>query len=375
MRFATVFLLVLLAGCTTGPPEAGDSADGFAAGESSSRGVDPALFLHASIVGEITEESCVLSGGTETTCIRFSVNTDPVDHNAGPWCPSTIRDDASQGGIWPEGGVAYAVDGAFIKNLSTFYDDPFWKMFDDAGNVRITNTREDCAAAANPIVGPEYANTCVQCQTSYLEQEAQITYVIPKRPVFLTGTGRTSDPMGVAFNGISFAPPAPADAILGAYTLAPFDDCGGHVNLHVGYHYHEATGCGTQIAQDDGHAAMIGYALDGLPFHAQLNADGEEPTDLDACRGHADDLRGYHYHVAAPGVNEFVGCFRAEYGCAMEGDGAGQTCDATQSRRGPGGPPPGGRPPRNGPGEAEDGQSASAQVGHAHAFPGLHDHH
>ena len=303
---------VFFGGCsTTSPNDLGDSALGE---------VDPALFVDAAIVGEVTEESCILSGGTEATCVRFSVAAKPVDHTAGPWCPTTIRDDASKGGIWPEGGVAYDVDGPFIANLATFYNDPFWKMVDDAGNARTTATREACAAAANPNVGPEYANTCVQCQTSYLESEAQITYVIPKRPVLVSGTGRTSDPMGVALNGISFAPPAPTDAILGAYTLAPFDDCGGHVNLHVGYHYHAAKGCGTRVTQTDGHAAMIGYALDGFPFHDQLNADGQEPTDLDACRGHTDDVRGYHYHVASPGTNEFVGCFRGEYGCALEGD-------------------------------------------------------
>ncbi|MEP0545332.1 MAG: YHYH protein [Rhodothermales bacterium] len=333
--------------------------------------VDPSLFVDAAIVGEITEEACVLSGGTETTCIRFSVNTDPVDHTAGPWCPGTIQADASEGGIWPEGGIAYEVDGSFIENLDTFYDDPFWQMYDDEGDVFITDSQEDCAAAANPNVGEEYANFCVECQTSYLEPEAQITYVIPKQPVSVNGTGPTSDPMGVAFNGISFAPPAPTDRILGAYTLAPFDDCGGHVNLNVGYHYHEATGCGTQVAQSDGHAPMIGYALDGIPFYAQMGTDGQEPTDLDECRGHTDDERGYHYHVASPGANQFVGCFRGEYGCALAGDGAGLTCDATQ---GPGGPP-GGGPPGGRPGPPEGRTSADAEAAHTHAFPGPHDHH
>jgi hypothetical protein len=39
--------------------------------------------------------------------------------------------------------------------------------------------------------------------------------------------------------------------------LAPFDDAGGHINLNAGYHYHTAMGKTTQIAQADGHAAMI----------------------------------------------------------------------------------------------------------------------
>ena len=356
---AAIVLAALLGGCSSTDP-VGDAETGE---------VDASLFVDAAIVGEITEEDCILSGGTETTCIRFSVNTDPIDHAAGPWCPSTITAGPEAGGIWPEGGQLYDVDGSFVENLDTFYDDDFWQMYDDQGNVRITETREACAAAANPNVGAEYANYCVECQTSYLEPEATITYVIPKVPVLVSGTGATSDPLGVAFNGISFAPAAPTDRILAAYTLAPFDDCGGHVNLNVGYHYHEATGCGTQVTQPDGHAPMIGYALDGFPFHAQLNEDGTEPTDLDANRGHTDDVRGYHYHMAGPGTNRFVPSFRGEYGCALEGDGAGQTCDATQTGGPPGGPPPGGLT-----GNVVT-SAAHVEADHAPAFPGPHDHH
>ena len=44
--------------------------------------------------------------------------------------------------------------------------------------------------------------------------------------------------VGLALNGVKFDASAPVDAILSAHTLAPFDDFGGHVNPHVGYHYH-----------------------------------------------------------------------------------------------------------------------------------------
>jgi len=78
-------------------------------------------------------------------------------------------------------------------------------------------------------------------------------------------------------------------------------DSGGHVNLASGYHYHAATGNTTGIAQSDGHAEMIGYGMDGYGLYAQLDTSNEEPTDLDDCRGHYDDTRGYHYHVAYAG--------------------------------------------------------------------------
>jgi hypothetical protein len=50
---------------------------------------------------------------------------------------------------------------------------------------------------------------------------------------------------------------------LAAYTLAPLNDNGGHINTHVGYHYYAATGNTKKVKQTDGHAVMIGYAMDG----------------------------------------------------------------------------------------------------------------
>jgi hypothetical protein len=45
---------------------------------------------------------------------------------------------------------------------------------------------------------------------------------------------------------------------------------------HAGYHYHAATYLTTQIAQTDGHAAMIGYALDGYGMYQHLSTTGTE---------------------------------------------------------------------------------------------------
>ena len=43
-----------------------------------------------------------------------------------------------------------------------------------------------------------------------------------------------------------------------------------------------------------------------------LDENGLEESDLDTCRGHTDDTRGYHYHSAGPGENAFIGCFTGE---------------------------------------------------------------
>lgn len=283
--------------------------------------VDASLFLEGTTV---TTVACTLSDGTETTCYQVVTNGVPADHNMGPWCPSNISDDAEAGGIWLENGEVYDVDGAFIENMATFYNDNTWQMYDTDGNIYVTETEDDCANAANPDVGVEYENFCVECLPSYVADITR-TYLIPIMPVKLDtpvdfatmgppGVGGTGpSERGIAFNGIVFDAAAPTDAILGAYTLAPFDDAGGHINLAAGYHYHAATGVSTKIAQSDGHAAMIGYAMDGHGIYERLNEEEEEPTDLDTCRGHTDETRGYHYHVAAAGSNSFLDCLYGAY--------------------------------------------------------------
>tara|TARA_Y100001972_G_C7663377_1_gene334909 strand:+ start:2619 stop:3596 length:978 start_codon:yes stop_codon:yes gene_type:complete len=279
--------------------------------------VDPELFLDGTTV---TIVDCTLSDGTSTTCYQIVAST-PTDHEMGPWCPDNITDGDEAGGIWLEGGEVYDVDGAFIENMATFYNDDTWLMYDSNGDIYVTDTYNDCVNAANPNVGDEYKNYCVECIPDYIEDLIR-TWLIPTTPVKLTsytsfagmGPGQAGASIrGIAFNGVEFSASAPVDNILSAYTLAPFDDAGGHINVHQGYHYHAATGVSTKVTQEDGHAAMIGYASDGHGIYEQLNEDGSEPEDLDACRGHFDDTRGYHYHVDAPGSNNFINCLYGAY--------------------------------------------------------------
>ena len=288
--------------------------------------VEPSYFYTADGSVTITTIPCTLSDGTETDCYQIVTSSLAGDHDMGPWCPDNIADDAGAGGIWLEGGEVYDVDGAFVENMAAFYNDTNWLLYDSNGDIYVTDTEEDCENAANPNVGAEYENFCVECLPSYITDLSQ-TWVIPVTPViqasptlFTTagggppGAGNTApSTRGVALNGIEFSAPAPVDNILGAYTLAPFDDAGGHINVHQGYHYHAATGFGTQIAQDDGHAALIGYALDGFGIYALEDANGDSPSDLDELRGHTDDVRGYHYHVDAAGNNNFINGLKGAY--------------------------------------------------------------
>ncbi|MCX6262930.1 MAG: YHYH protein [Bacteroidetes bacterium] len=283
--------------------------------------VDKTKFLSAGLSEPISIVSRTLSNGTTADCYKIVTKSTPTDHNMGPWCPSNITDDASKGGIWIDGGNVYDVNGAFVKNLATFYHDTTWKMYNTTtGVITKTLTQADCAAAANPNVGAAYKNYCVECLPSYVSTLTQTIY-IPVTPVKLSSpvsfgngpmaTGPTI--RGIAFNGVLFDPPAPTNIILAAYTLAPFDDAGGHINLMAGYHYHAATGMSTKITQTDGHAAMIGYALDGFGMYERLSASGAEYTDLDASRGHYDATRGYHYHVDKAGSNNFINSLAGAY--------------------------------------------------------------
>lgn len=286
--------------------------------------VDQSLFLADGSALTITTVACTLSDGTETTCYQFVTKSNPSDHEMGPWCPDNITDTDVAGGIWLESGEVYDVDGDFIQNMASFYNDSTWKMYDDNGNVFKTETLEDCINAANPNVGAEYENFCVECLPSYVT-DLSSTYLIPVTPVKLStpvsfgmmgppGMGNNGPTTrGLAFNGVVFDAPAPTDAILGAYTLAPFDDAGGHINTAAGYHYHAATGVSKKVEQADGHASMIGYAMDGYGIYAFLDAGGNEAVDLDDCRGHYDEVRGYHYHVDYAGNNNFINCLSGAY--------------------------------------------------------------
>ncbi|MDF4203716.1 YHYH protein [Maribacter sp. SA7] len=305
-------------------------------------------FLTGSLVEPITIVSKEMSDGTTADCYKIITSGIPSEHDMGPWCPDNISDDASKGGVWAVEGEIYDIDGEFIKNLGTLFNDDTWMLYDKTtGEITKTKTKAECNDAADPNVGEEYKNFCVECLPSYITGMTH-TYYIPVTPkkapegyAFRSGPPNGGEDVherperpkdgerpkgpppggegigpsnrGLAFNGVVFNAPAPVDNILAAYTIAPFDDAGGHINLHEGYHYHAATGVSKKIEQDDNHAPMIGYAMDGYPIFANTDADGNEATDLDEFRGQYDEIRGYHYHVDKAGSNNFIDGLRGVY--------------------------------------------------------------
>lgn len=295
---------------------------------------------------EIKTVDCTLSNGVKTKCLEITTKGFSADHKMGPWCPETITDSKDKGGVWFKDGKLYDVDGEFIKNLATIYEDTKWMMYDEQGNVKKTRTKEDCEKLAGAQLIEEFTNFCIECLPEYAADLTK-TYIIPIQPVMIEnpvalnnasknkngkgprgsrpdgpppggerpkgpppGGGRGGPSIrGVALNGIAFDAPAPINLILSGYTIPPLDDAGGHVNMDAGYHYHATTGLSIQIEQADGHAPLIGYAMDGIGLYAYENKDGKTDKDLDDCRGHYDEVRGYHYHVDSPGSNNFINCF------------------------------------------------------------------
>lgn len=132
---------------------------------------------------------------------RFPDRADPATFDIGPWCPSHIDDPPEEGGVWLDRGQVWDVDGSFIENLAVFYDDPAWQMYDSVtGAVKVTASREACAAAARPDVDPQYRNHCVQCLASHVEAGLTSTYVIPVTPVAAARRGHETDGEGYHYH-------------------------------------------------------------------------------------------------------------------------------------------------------------------------------
>lgn len=305
----------------TGNSSDTDSADSGSTviGDAESLPVDISLFKSGALVGDVTEVSCTLSDGSASSCYQLTIVGFPSDQTElGPFCPPTTTSTAEEGGIWFDGSDQYDIDGNFILNLPVLYGSTYtansWILYDGTGKVNITDTKESCEAAARPDVDEAYQNYCVECSVDYIDGgQPTTTVTIPITPEPRTSVGSVSGNVGVSLNGVILAAPAPVDAILGAATIAAFDDCGGHVNPFEGYHYHGANGCSEGDEPIDGHSAPVAYALDGYLIYSNSELGfGNEDTDLDSCRGHADATRGYHYHAASAAENLFIGCYSGE---------------------------------------------------------------
>lgn len=280
------------------------------------KGLDVSKFKSGSLLNPITEVDCTLSDNTKTTCYKVTVTGTPVDTKIGPFCPETTTTSAVDAGIWLDGSKVYDVDGKFILDLSTIYGDAKWKLYRDDGSVNVTDTKEAFQGAAKPDVEEAYKYHCVEGKYEWTQTgtAVPITALIPKNPVAASSSTTTQGlDLGVTLNGLVIGASAPLDAILGAYTIAAFDDCGGHFNPIEGYHLHAYTDCqgstyGSQIEDPNAETKVVGYAMDGVAVFAPLAHDST--IKLDECNGRSTAEDGYHYYAQSPELNKVVKCFK-----------------------------------------------------------------
>ena len=310
-------------------------ADQFDGSETSeTTGIDIDHFVEGALAEEPSLVECTLSDGTETMCYEITVVGEPVDQEVGPFCPLTTSATAEEGGIWFDGENLYDIDGDFILRLAEIYDDPNWMLYNEDGTVNVTDTLEAFEGAARPNVAEEYQNHCVEGRLEWLEDGHYITttVLIPVEPVPVE-TPVNPGSWGVTLNGVNIAASAPVNAILGAYTIAAFDDNGGHFNPVDGYHLHGVVeGSGSSIFED--HENMIGYALDGHAIFAPLEEGDPDLAELDQCGGHFTEGIGYHYHANPAEANSVLSCLTGAVVGNVGGGGPGGG--------GPGGGGPGG---------------------------------
>ena len=313
---------VLSSGC-------GESDSSNSDNTTAAEGLNFTNFLPESIVGDVAQVDCTLTNGTVTTCYQFTTTGNPSDHDVGPFCPETIYDGEEAGGKWLENGSLVDITGEYITTLPEVYNDPLWVLYDDATGDVSRVTGENCVAAAQLNPPEEFWFTCIDCSIEDFGGVVEQNFTIPVVPVQRETIAELgNDFPGVALNGVLLSFPADIDGIVATYNIAAIDDCGGHVNNAESYHYHGAAGCPYEVAQSDGHGPLIGYVMDGYGLHSMVDEDDTEPSDLDECRGHTDDERGYHYHATSPSENSFIGCYHGE---VVEVENAGR--------------PPGGGPP------------------------------
>jgi hypothetical protein len=114
-------------------------------------------------------------------------------------------------------------------------------------------------------------------------------------------------PIGMSLNGVVFFNPfemGGKNAVEG-YDEVWLDSCCGHPQQTGVYHYHKYPTCVKSPFVDNGqgHSPIIGFAFDGYPVYGPFESNGIRAVDLtngsalDACNGHEDSERGYHYHV------------------------------------------------------------------------------
>lgn len=224
--------------------------------------------------------------------------------------------------------------GPFDSVTSQMSQADLKKLF--TGNAKISFSGDAMIVESNGI--PDHpTGTFPNASNPNSIRVQQLKFYIPLKPTKSEVPSRTPfGPIGVATNGVAFYNQYNAEGG-DAVRLEVFDSCCGHPDQRGLYHYHQYPSCLKSPFHDPAgkHSPLIGFMFDGYAIYGPNGEDGQPPKNLDACNGHWDATRGYHYHCTK-GFPYLVGSYR------------GVVDQRNMMRGGPGGPyVPGGpgRPP------------------------------
>ena len=252
----------------------------------------------------------------------------------------------------PIGGRWYVVEG----NVPTYYyqdGDKYVDLFSyhrqDSNKDGIDNVRLSHDGQCLIMQSQGYPNhpTAVYPNSGNPNsiQVQSFTFRLPLVPKIAEQITRLPmGPVGTAINGVVFFNPfemGGMNAVEG-YSEVWLDSCCGHPQQTGVYHYHKYPTCVRSPFKDDGtqHSPIIGFAFDGFPLYGPYESEGKMAKDLesdralDACNGHNDDQRGYHYHVT-PGrfpyiLGGYAGVVEASNNRGLRRSGTGALIDNTQ---------------------------------------------
>jgi hypothetical protein len=198
-------------------------------------------------------------------------------------------------GPYPSLAVALVCGAELLQSQPPTSELPFDK------NVKVTATADAWVVESDGI--PTHPTGTFPNSTNPNRiQKQDYKFTIPRHPEKADKPTPTPfGPIGVAINGVPFYNPYNAegrDAVLGPFAEV-FDSCCGHPDPMGRYHYHKYPACikSPFVDPKGKHSPLLGYMFDGFALYGPNGSDGEPPTDLDACNGHDDPDRGYHYHV------------------------------------------------------------------------------
>ncbi len=117
--------------------------------------------------------------------------------------------------------------------------------------------------------------------------------VVAKEPAMIKGRFMRGA-IALAVNGIPIFNPQNNRGEI-SYEIGELDEWGGHCGRADDYHYHIAP---LHLQARVGKGMPVAYALDGYPVYGLTEPDGSPVANLDECHGHDDAKIGYHYHAS-----------------------------------------------------------------------------